>query len=224
MLAIIPARKGSKRLPGKNIKILNGHPLIAYSLRTALSSKLIDKVVVSTDSNEIARISKEYGAHVPFLRPRELSTDNSSSFDVYNHAIQSCSEIYNMKIHEFVVLQPTSPFRRLKTIKEGIRIFKKNKHCSVIGAEQCKYNSDNMYFKSTERKYKSLKKLFKKTTNIYRTNGSYFLTSPYGLRKNKSFYSNNTFPLVCKLMIESIDIDTIDDWKIAKKLVNFKFN
>ena len=81
-----------------------------------------------------------------------------------------------------------------------------------------------MYFKSTEGKYKSLKKLFKKTTNIYRSNGSYFLTSPYGLRKNKSFYSNNTFPLVCKLMIESIDIDTIDDWKIAKKLVNFKFN
>ena len=223
ILVLILARGGSKRLPNKNILKLGKKHLINWSIDFAKKIPFVCDILVSTDSKKIGSIARKKGVLVPWLRPKRLSLDKTKSYEAALHAI-NWYENNIQKVDALMLLQPTSPFRRLKTIKEGIRIFKKNKHCSVIGVEQCKYNSDNMYFKSTERKYKSLKKLFKKTTNIYRSNGSYFLTSPYGLRKNKSFYSNNTFPLVCKLMIESIDIDTIDDWKIAKKLVNFKFN
>ena len=87
-IAVIPARGGSKRIPKKNIKLFHGKPLIAYSIEVALKSKLFDKVVVSTDDEEIARIAKKYGAEVPFLRPKELSDDFSSSGDVVNHTIQ----------------------------------------------------------------------------------------------------------------------------------------
>ena len=106
----------------------------------------------------------------------------------------------------------------IKTIKKGINVFSKNIYDSVIGVEKCRHNSSNM-FKFSKTKHKRLRNLYKKTENIYRTNGSYFL-SPKKLNKYKSFYNNNMYPLVCKRFAESIDIDTFDDWDVAKKLVN----
>lgn len=87
MIALIPARGGSKGLPGKNIKSLCGKPLIAYTIQAALNASGINQVVVTTDSEEIAEISRQYGAEVPFLRPKELAEDTSSAVDVYLHAI-----------------------------------------------------------------------------------------------------------------------------------------
>ena len=156
------------------------------------------------------------------MRSKRLSTDSSSSFDVVLHAA-NWYENKIQKVDGLLLLQPTSPFRILKTLNKGINIFKKNKHSSVISVEQCRHNSDNI-FRLTKKKYKYLKRLFKKTENIYRTNGSYFLTSPSELRKHKSFYNNNIIPLVCRTIIESVDIDTKDDWNVAKKLKNFKLD
>jgi len=222
ILILILARGGSKRLPNKNILKLGKKHLINWSIDFAKKIPFVCNILVSTDSKKIGLIAKKRGALVPWMRPKKLSTDVSTSEDAALHAI-NWYENNIQKVDGLMLLQPTSPFRKLKTIKEGISIFKKNKYSSVIGVEQCRHNS-NQHFILTKTKNKYLKKLLKNTENIYRENGSFYLTSSSNLRKNKSFYSNNTFPLVCKLMIESIDIDTKDEWKIAKRLVNFKFN
>ena len=222
ILVLILARGGSKRLPNKNILKLGKKHLINWSIDFAKKIPFVCDILVSTDSKKIGSIARKKGVLVPWLRPKRLSLDKTKSHEAALHAI-NWYENNIQKVDGLMLLQPTSPFRRLKTIKKGISIFKKNKYSSVIGVEQCKHNS-NKHFILTKTKNKYLKKLLKNTENIYRENGSFYLTSSLNLRKNKSFYSNNTFPLVCKLMIESIDIDTKDEWNMAKKLVNFKFN
>jgi N-acylneuraminate cytidylyltransferase len=91
-IAIIPARGGSKRIPRKNIKNFHGKPLIAYSIEAALNSNLFDRVIVSTDDNEIANIALKYGAEVPFIRPKNISDDYATTLDVINHAVKFCIE------------------------------------------------------------------------------------------------------------------------------------
>ena len=156
------------------------------------------------------------------MRPKRLSSNRSTAYDVAFHAV-NWYETKVQKVDALLLLLPTQPFRRLKTLNKGINIFNKHKYSSIVGVEQCRHNSDNM-FRSTKKKYKSLKKLLRKTENIYRANGSYFLSSPSKFRKNKSFFNNNTYPLVCKSKVESIDVDTKEDWDIAKKFINFKFD
>ena len=222
ILILILARGGSKRLPNKNILKLGKKHLINWSIDFAKKIPFVCNILVSTDSKKIGLIAKKRGALVPWMRPKKLSTDVSTSEDAALHAI-NWYENNIQKVDALMLLQPTSPFRRLKTIKEGIRIFKNKKNISILGVEQSKYNL-NQHFILRKTKNKYSKKILINTENIYRENGSFYLISPSNLRKNKSFYSNNTFPLVCKLTIESVDIDTKDDWNIAKKLVNIKLN
>lgn len=110
-LAIIPARGGSKGLPGKNIKELCGKPLIAWSIERGLSSKYVDEVVVSTDYQNIADIAKEYGASVPFLRPDFLASDTATSFDAVEHTINFYRNELGKEFDYIVLLEPTSPLR-----------------------------------------------------------------------------------------------------------------
>ncbi len=110
ILGIIPARSGSKGIPGKNSKLLNGIPLIGYVAKDAMQSKLLDRVIVSTDSEEIGSIASNFGVDFPFLRPKEISTDTSPSIDFIRHALLTLKErgeIY----HAVCLLQPTSPFK-----------------------------------------------------------------------------------------------------------------
>lgn len=120
ILAIIPARGGSKAVPRKNIKKLGGRPLIAYTIKEAKNSRYIDRVVVSTDDTGIAKVAKRYGAEPPFLRPAELARDKSSSLSVLLHAIHYLEKKENYFADIIVFLQPTSPFRKAKHIDEGI--------------------------------------------------------------------------------------------------------
>ena len=122
-LAIITARGGSKGLPGKNIKPLNGYPLIYYTIQSAVNTKEINKVIVSTDDEEIANVSKKYGADVPFLRPEELAQDSSTSIDVLLHAVdyyENVNEFYDL----VVLLEPTSPLRKKDDLSNAINCFK----------------------------------------------------------------------------------------------------
>ena len=118
-IAVIPARGGSKRIPKKNIKDFCGKPLIAYSIETALKSKLFEKVIVSTDSKEIAKIAKEYGAEVPFLRPKELSDDHTSSGDAVNHAIDFL-KTQGEEFRYVCTIYATAPFLQVKYLKQGL--------------------------------------------------------------------------------------------------------
>lgn len=120
-LAIIPARGGSKGLPGKNIKVLSGKPLIAWSIEAGLRSKYLDEVMVTTDSQEIAEISKKYGASVPFLRPTELASDTATTFDVIKHTIEYCENNFHKTYDYIVLLEPTSPLRDKNDLDEMIQ-------------------------------------------------------------------------------------------------------
>ena len=126
ILYIIPARGGSKGLPGKNIRVLNGKPLIAHSIAAAQNSHHHGTILVSTDDEKIAAISKEYGAEVPFLRPAQLASDTASSIDVLFHALVFYSA-QNITFDSIVLLQPTSPLRTSKDIDAAIELMiKKN--------------------------------------------------------------------------------------------------
>ena len=120
-IAIIPARSGSKGLKNKNIKELNGKPLLAYSIEAAKESKLFDEIMVSTDSNKYAQIARSYGANVPFLRSETNSSDNASSWNVVLEVLQKYLET-GIKFNSICLLQPTSPLRTAKDIIEAYKL------------------------------------------------------------------------------------------------------
>jgi CMP-N,N'-diacetyllegionaminic acid synthase len=121
VLAIIPARGGSKGLPGKNIRPICGKPLIAWSIEQSLSSTIIDRTIVSTDSAEIADVSKKYGADVPFVRPDDLSTDQASTMKVVEHAIQYIKNNDELEYDYIVLIEPTSPLRESDELDKMLR-------------------------------------------------------------------------------------------------------
>ena len=126
VLAIIPARGGSKSIPYKNIYPILGKPLLAYTIEAARKSRLINRVIVSTDDTKIAAVAKKYGAEVPFMRPAELGQDHTPDLPVFQHALSWLKKHQNYKPDFIVHLWPTSPLRKPEDIDEAIRLFKKH--------------------------------------------------------------------------------------------------
>ncbi|ELV2779730.1 acylneuraminate cytidylyltransferase family protein, partial [Enterobacter cloacae] len=131
-IALIPARGGSKRLPDKNIKLLNGKPLIAWTIIAARESGLFDDIIVSTDSENIASLAKKFGANVPFIRPQNLSDDTATTAEVVRHAVDFIQQAEKVSIDIICLLQPTSPLRTATHIKEAFNLYKEKKAKSVI--------------------------------------------------------------------------------------------
>ena len=132
ILCIILARSGSKSVKNKNIRKLNNHPLIAYTIKSAIKTNLFKNIIVSTDSKKIKNISKKYGAEVPFLRPKFLSRDNSRAVDALYHALKFCEKKYKTKYDYIVELMSTNPFKNSLDIKKVVRNQIKSKADSVI--------------------------------------------------------------------------------------------
>ncbi|MDC0031792.1 acylneuraminate cytidylyltransferase family protein [Candidatus Pelagibacter sp.] len=128
IIAIIPARSGSKRLPNKNIKTFNGYPLLYWSIAAAKKVKIIDEIYVSTDSLKIQKIATKYGALVPFLRPKKYSTDNSTSEKLILHLLKNLK----YSIDYLILLQPTSPLRNYKDIETSLKISIKKRIKSLV--------------------------------------------------------------------------------------------
>ena len=124
--AIIPARGGSKGVPGKNVKNLSGFPMIAFSILVAKLSKKIDKVIVSTDSRKIAKLAKKFGAEIPFLRPKNISKDSSTDIQFIKHAINWYDKNENYIPSHWIILRPTTPLREVKILDNSIKKIKKN--------------------------------------------------------------------------------------------------
>jgi N-acylneuraminate cytidylyltransferase len=220
ILAIVPARKKSKRLPGKNIRILGGKPLIAWTLELAKSIDLIADVMVSTDDQLIMEVAEKYKVLAPWKRPAHLSSDKASSADVCIHALDWYEENIN-KVDGLLLLQPTSPFRNQKTIINGIKLFLKNKNKSVIGLSKSADHPEWSFKVINTRMYPCTDKtVFKSRSqdlySSYSINGSFYICSPKFLRTNRSFYSSRSLPLIMNNPQESIDIDTDWDWFIAE--------
>ncbi|MEM2619603.1 MAG: acylneuraminate cytidylyltransferase family protein, partial [Candidatus Hadarchaeales archaeon] len=139
-LGIIPARADSKGVPGKNIRSLGGKPLIAYTIEAALKSD-IDRVIVSTEDERIAKVAIEHGAEVPFLRPKELAADDTPSISVLIHALKQLAEKEGYRPDVVAFLQPTSPFRTQEHINAGLELLSKSEVDSVVGVCEVDANS-----------------------------------------------------------------------------------
>lgn len=218
MIAIIPARGGSKGLHGKNIKLLNGKPLIAYTIEAALHSKNITRVIVSTDDLEIAEVAKKYGAEIPFMRPGFLSSDNAKSIDVYNYTIDRLEEEENTEINEVIILQPTSPLRTSQHIDEAIEMYFAKKADSVVSYCQEEHpvfwhkyiNEEGKFEEIFSGNYQKNRQDIKTT---YYPNGAIYILSKELLSKD-TYYSANSYAYIMNNNC-SVDIDTMDDFELA---------
>jgi len=224
ILAIIPARGGSKRLPKKNVRKLFGQPLISWTIGAAKQSKYIDCLIVSTDDDEIAKISSEYGADVPFMRPQELSTDTATSIDVVNHALKYMMS-NNEKYDYVLLLQPTSPLRTNKHIDEAIELLilksadgivsvcLHNHLCEWSGVLPDDFSLDNFLQRSNDEEKPQ------KGEKLHKLNGSiYLMKTADGQSCESCFPTKNGFAYVMDNSC-SVDIDTLEDFKLAETIL-----
>jgi CMP-N,N'-diacetyllegionaminic acid synthase len=224
ILALIPARSGSKRLKDKNILDLGGKPLINWSIEQALGVASIFDVVVSTDSQKIAEISREAGASVPWLRPNNLSTDSTSTVDVAIHAL-NWYESQVSTVDGLLLLQPTSPFRSKETIEKAIDIFRISKQKSVVSVFSGINHLNKTFFYDNSTMFPLLNLLnfpnqSKSSENFYTINGGVYLISPLQLRSERTFLGSDLIPLPVHSPMESIDIDTEWDLRLARTIID----
>jgi len=218
VLCLIPAREGSKGLPGKNIKDLCGKPLIAWPIETALESSYIDNVVVSTDSKKISDIAKSFGANVPFIRPSEFAKDESTTFSVINHAIEYIvsEELFYQYL---VLLEPTSPLTTSQDVDEALRNLESHRFIadSIVGV--CENETKHPVFNVTinvngliEPYIKDLSKSYRRQDlkKLYFKEGSLYISDIAVLLKVKSFYHDRTMPFIVPKW-KAFEIDDITD-------------
>lgn len=214
ILGIIPARGGSKGIPKKNIKHLHGEPLIAYSIKTALASKL-DRVIVSTDCKEIATISRDYGSEV-IIRPSHLSEDKTPTLPVIQDVVAKLDE----KFDAVMTLQPTSPFRSINDINKCIEIFSSDKEAdSLVSIVEVPHNFIPEKLMTLSGKYLTGNNQILQRQDVptkYARNGSAIIITKTE-KLSEFIFGGNTLPYVMS-KLTSIDIDDMDDWKIAEKL------
>jgi CMP-N,N'-diacetyllegionaminic acid synthase len=222
ILALITARGGSKRLPGKNIRLLGGKPLIAWSVDVAKDIPEICDILVSTDDPGIAAVCVEVGAYVPWLRPAELATDTASTVDVALHALD-WYEAENGTVDGLLLLQPTLPFRTHATVQQGIGLFSKHGRQPVLGVSPSHdhpmwtLKMDGNYLVPFMREH-GFETRSQDLPSVYVVNGSFYLISPPELRAGRSFLGPKTIRLLIESPQEAIDIDTEWDFKIAESI------
>jgi CMP-N,N'-diacetyllegionaminic acid synthase len=224
ILALVPARGGSKRLPGKNIRQLAGKPLIAWTIDAASGLPDICDVLVSTDDPAIAEVARSAGAMVPWLRPAVLATDTASSVDVVLHALD-WFERENGAVDGVLLLQPTSPFRARETVSRGIDLYRSHGHRPVVAVSRA--DSHPMWALRMEggslAPFMSEHGLNKRSQDLpeaYVVNGCFYLMAPDELRAHRSFFGPQTTPLFIDSPQEALDIDTEWDWRVAEAVVS----
>ena len=225
-LAIVPARSGSKGLPGKNIKELCGKPMIAYTIEQALRSKYINDVIISTDSADIEKIAVEYGAKSHFLRPGYLASDNAKAIDNYIYTIDRLNKYFGYNIENFVLLQPTSPLRSTEDIDGAIELFIEKKADSVISYTEEYHPIEWHKYITADGKVENIfeERLLNRQEirKSYFPNGAVFVFD-YKLLKQNKYYGDNSYAYIMPRE-RSIDIDTIEDFKYAEFIMNSIYN
>lgn len=227
ILAIVPARGGSKGLPHKNIKPLLGKPLIGWSLEQAKNCSYVDEIFVSTDSAEIAKVAEDFGVKVPALRPPELAADTSSSMDVILHAINSLEK--EGKFFDCILLvEPTSPLRETQDLDKAVEMLINTKDAeSIVGV--CKAEGAHPDFLSAMDKgflvpyNKSVfsAKRRQDLQDLYFFEGSLYLSYVDSLKKRRAFYHEKTLGYEVP-KYKSFEVDDIVDFKIIEALMSAK--
>lgn len=227
ILAIIPARGGSKGIPRKNIFPLYGKPLIEYTFEAAKGSKLINRIILSTEDSEIAETGRKNGIDVPFMRPKELSEDNTPTLPVIKHAVEFVEREQNYFADIIVILQPTAPLRKSYHIDEALTLLINNPDVdSVVSVTEVphQYNpyfvmkiEDGLlkFYNSESAKYTRRQELPK----VYSRNGAIYALRLETLNKKNSLYGDTCLPYVMSFE-ESANIDTIHDIKIAERFLH----
>lgn len=231
-IAFIFARGNSKGIPRKNIYNLNGKPLIAYSIETALACPSIRSVIVSTDDNEIASIGEKYGALIPFMRPSSLSEDTSNEYDAWKHAVLEYKKIYNQNIDIFVSLPTTSPLRAVEDVEKCIEKYKEGLSDMIITTKDAKRNP---YFNMVEKNSKGFVKIVNSSTGnkkyinrqsapeIFDVTTVAYVSNPSFILKSNSVFDGK----VSNIHIpeeRALDIDNMYDMDIAELLMKKKEN
>tara|TARA_B110000238_G_C16002775_1_gene385233 strand:- start:74 stop:772 length:699 start_codon:yes stop_codon:yes gene_type:complete len=228
VVAFIFARGGSKGLPGKNIKIFSGKPLIAWSIEQANQVQSIDRVVVSTDSSEIAKIAKDYGAEVPFIRPKDISEDNSPEWKAWRHALSFLLETEGKMPDIMLSIPATAPLRRVIDIEKCLSLYKKGDVDVVITTKDSHRNPYFNMVKNTEGGNVDLvirlkDKLYRRQDApiVYDMTTVAYVMNPQFIMQNKSIFDGRTKAV--KVPLESsIDIDNIFDFKMAEFFLDNK--
>ncbi len=217
-IAIIPARGGSKRIPKKNIKLFHGKPLIAYSIETALKSKLFDKVIVSTDDEEIAKVAKEYGAEVPFVRPKELSDDYSSSGDAVAHAIK----LLKTKGESFryvCTIYATAPFLQKEYLIKGFETLKNSDAKMAFSVTSMPFPIQRTFKITKDGRCEmfwpeNFSKRSQDLEEAYQDAGQFYWEDISKEWKEIPFGSQSIPVVLPRYLVQ--DIDTPEDWKRAE--------
>jgi CMP-N,N'-diacetyllegionaminic acid synthase len=236
--AIIPARGGSKGIPGKNIKLLNNKPLIAYSIEQAYNSKYINEIIVTTDDEKIAEVAKEYGAKIPYLRPKEISGDLATDYEFIKYHLEWCKQ-NNKDLPDLIVqLRPTYPLRKVEILDECIEIMMNSIQAmpyydslrTIIPNEKTPYKmytlSDNKNFllplfdevNDIKEPYNQPRQILPKT---YLHNGYIDIIKVKSFIELDSITGNKIFPYILPKE-EIFDIDTMEDWEKVENILGIQ--
>ena len=217
-ICIIPARGGSKRIAKKNIKEFYGKPIIAYSIELAINSNLFDEIMVSTDDIEISKISKKYGASVPFLRSQKNSNDYASTYDVIEEVIKNYNN-ENIFFDYICCLYPAAPLIQKKIFFKCFKQIEKNINTSVLPITRFEHPIRRAIFLKNEKiKFLSSQHKNKRTQDIetfYHDTGQFYWINTIKLLKFKELITEDSFGYIIP-SIYAQDIDNLDDWKLAE--------
>lgn len=217
-IAIIPARGGSKRIPRKNIKTFHGKPLIAYSIEVAIASSLFDKVIVTTDDEEIASIAKQCGAEVPFIRPKELSDDFTGTEDVINHTINYLKG--NGEVFEYVcTIYATAPLLQEKYLIEGLEKLKESDALNAFSATSMPFPIQRTFKLDSHGRCEMFTPEYYMTRSqdleeAYQDAGQFYW-SKVGVKSKEIMFGKDSIPIILPRYLVQ-DIDTFEDWQRAE--------
>lgn len=224
IVGLVPARGGSKGLPGKNIRVLGGLPLIGWTLRAARESGALERIVVTTDSAEIAAAAESLGAPVPWLRPADLAGDRSPSIDFVLHALDRIAAEEGREPDAIMLLQPTSPFRSAGSIRRAAEAFAAAGAESLASVSPAATHPWSCYFldegSRLRRAAADAPEVLRRQDlpPAYAPDGSIYITTPRFLRERKGFLGPGTVAFLTP-PAESADIDTLEDWAKAEAAV-----
>lgn len=222
ILVIIPARGGSKGIPHKNIKPLNGKPLIHYTIDEAREIVDDDDICVSTDDPEIIKCVEDYGLNVPFVRPKELATDTAGTYEVLLQAL-SFYEKQGRHYDVVLLLQDTSPFRKVEQIKEALALYNDNMDM-VVSVKECAANPYYCVFEEDNNGFLHVCKgdggIFRRqdAPKVYEYNGAIYIINAETLKTTHMHKMQKRVKYVMD-DISSFDLDTMTDWNIAESII-----
>lgn len=220
-VALITARGGSKRIPGKNVKLFHGKPIISYPIAAAQSAGCFDKVIVSTDSEEIAGIARDFGAEIPFRRPDDISDDFATTMDVIEHAIDFYLD-QDVTLEAICCIYPTAPFVTGDDLRIGYELFAKNEAMYSFSATTFPFPIQRGFYLDDDGRVNMFQPehLLTRSQDLpeaYHDAGQFYWCRPKAIKDRLPFFAPHSVPVVMKRWRVQ-DIDTMEDWLFAEKL------